>query len=432
MVITLRRAQLDDDNEQFKALSYAWGEKSPTYEIIIRDGTQQGSLRIRQNLHDFLLAARVSAAKWGIDWIWIDQICINQGNHDERCHQVDQMARLYSTSQATIAWSGLTRPRNLDPEEGGKECTDSILSFEELEMIQNRPDEPIKNIFRPSEPVMRLLELFTWDMLSRTVRSSYWSRLWVIQEIILAPETFVILADEPWHWGTVYSAVNILLRDARDLRLSQWEDDYWALRPLSLHLMVVVVTKSAMKSASLARNNPNPKGKGRISCNKWADVLPLSARLECEMPLDRIYGLMGLLNENLRVPADYTISPRQLLKNIIRKEIAFLESGSDEILGRIHALMDRWNFFVGLELIRPPGLITEPSELFHLGDVTPGWRRTIEHNVPLILQELQIPLPVGTAATPHNGGVETVPPLGSPQQLKSQTMPNVMKRRFTF
>lgn len=109
LVITLRHAQLDD-GEQFNALSYVWGEGGPTYKCTIRDGISEGYLHIRQNLYGFLSTARRLEADWTTEWIWIDQICIKQEDHTERCHQVNQMGNLYSTAQATIVWPGYVDP----------------------------------------------------------------------------------------------------------------------------------------------------------------------------------------------------------------------------------------------------------------------------------------------------------------------------------
>lgn len=36
--------------------------------------------------------------------MWTDQTCVNQGFHEERCHQVNQMGKLYSIAEATIVW----------------------------------------------------------------------------------------------------------------------------------------------------------------------------------------------------------------------------------------------------------------------------------------------------------------------------------------
>jgi hypothetical protein len=38
--------------------------------------------------------------------LWIDALCIDQGQNDERNHQVQQMGSIYSGAQRVIAWIG--------------------------------------------------------------------------------------------------------------------------------------------------------------------------------------------------------------------------------------------------------------------------------------------------------------------------------------
>ncbi|KAJ4246840.1 hypothetical protein NW762_013392 [Fusarium torreyae] len=40
------------------------------------------------------------------EWIWVDQICINQDDDIERAIQVDMMKDIYTSSQGTIIWLG--------------------------------------------------------------------------------------------------------------------------------------------------------------------------------------------------------------------------------------------------------------------------------------------------------------------------------------
>ena len=75
---------------EYTALSYTWGNTmSPKHEILIDDIP----VCIRQNLWDFLQEARRS---YRLEFLWIDAICINQSNTDERNHQVGLMGDIYT------------------------------------------------------------------------------------------------------------------------------------------------------------------------------------------------------------------------------------------------------------------------------------------------------------------------------------------------
>lgn len=102
IALTLRHVSLDDNG--FCALSYTRGNDSPTFEVLVIGSTYPGSFHVRGNLYEFLHTASTSTQAWSNEWMWIDQICINQNDHTERCHQVNQMEKLYSTARATIVW----------------------------------------------------------------------------------------------------------------------------------------------------------------------------------------------------------------------------------------------------------------------------------------------------------------------------------------
>jgi hypothetical protein len=48
----------------------------------------------------------VTLNRGGIEWICIDQICINQINIQERACQVNIMRDIYQKSEGTIIWLG--------------------------------------------------------------------------------------------------------------------------------------------------------------------------------------------------------------------------------------------------------------------------------------------------------------------------------------
>jgi hypothetical protein len=78
------------------ALSYTWGREPPTFPIRVN----RKKLYIRPNLHAFLEGVAMR------QYIWIDQICIDQSNPEERNHQVRMMAQIYKDCDSMIIWLG--------------------------------------------------------------------------------------------------------------------------------------------------------------------------------------------------------------------------------------------------------------------------------------------------------------------------------------
>jgi hypothetical protein len=80
---------------KYYALSYTWGHTTNQRPILV-DGTK---FYIRENLWYFL--QQQTYLKAG-DLIWIDALCIDQGNIPERNHQVMMMASIFSQVQSSF------------------------------------------------------------------------------------------------------------------------------------------------------------------------------------------------------------------------------------------------------------------------------------------------------------------------------------------
>lgn len=106
IVIRLRHAQVDDNEDdmvKYHALSYVWGSKFDP-NIVTCNGYD---LDITSNLHDALQQLRED----GIDGlIWVDAVCINQNNLDERARQVRLMRKIYSHAEMVYVWLGKESP----------------------------------------------------------------------------------------------------------------------------------------------------------------------------------------------------------------------------------------------------------------------------------------------------------------------------------
>lgn len=86
----------------YSCLSYRWGPKQPRRPIYIEgEHINEGETEVRQNLRDFLDAARDANVT---DWIWIDALCINQEDVTEREQQVGQMGQTYEQAKKVFVW----------------------------------------------------------------------------------------------------------------------------------------------------------------------------------------------------------------------------------------------------------------------------------------------------------------------------------------
>ena len=83
----------------YKALSYTWGGSVQTHRIYV-DGYEFG---VTENLFSALCEIRCQDQDV---MLWVDSVCINQGNQKEKGHQVKQMGDVYKGAEEVIVWLG--------------------------------------------------------------------------------------------------------------------------------------------------------------------------------------------------------------------------------------------------------------------------------------------------------------------------------------
>jgi hypothetical protein len=85
----------------YDALSYVWGKSSETRPIRI----DKQELPVTPNLHEALSRLRYRY----IDRIlWVDAICIDQKNIQEKEQQIQFMAKIYGQANRVVVWLGET------------------------------------------------------------------------------------------------------------------------------------------------------------------------------------------------------------------------------------------------------------------------------------------------------------------------------------
>lgn len=360
--ITLRHAQLDEEEDQFNALSYAWGDESPTYEVVIHDGTTKGSFRVRQNLFDFLCTSRRMTGDL-TEWIWIDQICIDQSDNQEKCHQVSQMGQLYSTAKATVSWPGRLQIEDdvqLADNDDRKESLPPTTEKDSMQLSKEVSAEYRSKLQDEDPlPVHRLANAPLYELIC----SPYWSRTWIIQEIALARVCHVVINDELWRFGKL-------------LRVFIWT--YRRMRHPAITGRLELLTDRLFWINRLV---PSRKGV------EWYWATEFTVRTECLLPFDRVYAVMGLLDERKRFQPDYEISEKELLRRILQSELT-PPMDKDRInhysIGRI---ITRWSKDLMFQPVQPTGWL-------HSWGTSPDDRdRKDIHNNLLVFEELEIKVP---------------------------------------
>lgn len=87
------------EKPHFVALSYVWGSLEQKCVILV----ENSPVRVTKNLYDAIMALR---PRDQCLVIWIDFLCIDQNNTEEKSWQVELMKDIYQQATKVFAWLG--------------------------------------------------------------------------------------------------------------------------------------------------------------------------------------------------------------------------------------------------------------------------------------------------------------------------------------
>ncbi|MCJ1383201.1 hypothetical protein MMC17_006314 [Xylographa soralifera] len=245
--------------------------------------------------------------------LWIDYLCINQGNVADRNAQVRRMDMIYRKASHVIIWLGL-------PSE------DSGRGLEEIYALT--ANIHLSQLYSAEHSESRLLDRIkpVVHLLSR----SWFQRVWVVQEVALAKQAIVQIGSRtaPWDWFVkaarvvqehMFCCADIIhpFMDDRGGDYFLNYRDCWA---------------SILALGIGTRDNQTLHMALRLFYNKQGTD-----------PRDKVYGLLGLLNpsERLVVP-DYDLSSSEVYEETASKIMDLSKDLSilmdiDELAGDVDA-----------------------------------------------------------------------------------------------
>ena len=171
MITSLSGQSLNDRTAlEYVALSYVWGD--PILSDLIECNSYQ--MHITYNLSLALRTIR----KLNYHLVWIDQICINEQDFRKRASQVALMTKIYSNASKVLVYLGEESDWSRSALEYADTVEDQIAVDQRLEREAHTLDwRSYPDYHFDREVWMRWLRLYEYH---------WFSRVWVIQETLLA------------------------------------------------------------------------------------------------------------------------------------------------------------------------------------------------------------------------------------------------------
>lgn len=280
---TIRLVDLDaNPTPDYRALSYTWGPPSPKHRIYVNGKP----LVVRLNLYDFLLAFRKRLHRFRgggsyeeeLQWLWIDQICIDQSVVEERNHQVQMMSSIYKRATYVYIWLGPSDERIETAMQTLKSGFRQYHDYRYTLAAKRIRGSGIRK--ESSKERAQKRKAHAVETLEGLFQNPYWERLWIVQEVMLARYIRIICGDT----------------------LLSWEE----LRRFCVSGLGNLISNTTLD----VPNQVTWLCEHALSANTYSDLdlLRTFSGSQCHDPRDKVYGLQGLLVQTDQTPIDYAKS----------------------------------------------------------------------------------------------------------------------------
>lgn len=289
-IVSLGSAVLD-----FDALSYTWGSQLETYPIVCN----RKSMRVHHNLYSALPFLAQRSGQLAHRPIWVDAVCINQNDDDEKGVQIKLMSQLYRRAKRVWVWLGCARAEV----QSHMARAISLLPYFVEEARRRKAWKYISREEDVSLPLMGL-EPEIWEAILHLLRNPWYSRVWIVQEAALASDVGFICGAHEIDAALLESAVDCDTPGS------------WRVFDINGNRMKLGFSMKNMSTVFLIRDLVQA-GRESLSLNTTSALLRITLLMTgeqvCFMPQDRVYGMLGLigseeLDSQVKFDAEMSVS----------------------------------------------------------------------------------------------------------------------------
>ena len=286
----LREKRLGEHGDVYHAISYTWGPPVPLHKIY----SPGGFIQVTENLWE---ALRRYQKIDDVMTLWVDAVCVDQANVQERSQQIVLMRRIYSESKRVLVWLGLESPSDRS-------------AFEFI----TRTVDYVKDKGLPSSEAMidemwatatEEVQVAVTDLFAK----SWFRRVWTFQEIICAVEATLTSGSLDMEFLYFKIFCGILLMTGQWI----WLKTKAAQRALG-QMSEVKLTKDYLSQQSAE--------------NSLLELLKRTRTRLATDPRDIIYGLVAIASNTNPLPfaPTYQIAVNQLYEDFAVHVICQSES----------------------------------------------------------------------------------------------------------
>lgn len=302
-----------EDLPSCAAVSYEWGSNTRQHSVFC----ERRKINVTKNLYNLLQNLRTEKKS---QLLWIDAICINQEDLAERSQQVSLMSDIYHRAAMVLIWIGNERAHTGEAMRAMSKLADSLNTIRnevDVRDMEFRKFKTVADIRAVGECVSWLSNVTnepSWrgvvDLLSTR---TYFTRLWVVQEIVLSSNATVICGKHELNWKTFNSAACLV----------------WMCTFLQGGVKDFLKFGAVVSFGQVLHHQDRPLS---LLLTSFSEQVATD-------PRDYVYALLGMLsNEEQKqsFPIDYTQTPQTVFQDAMESVIKYEQSlsvWSSQVLG---------------------------------------------------------------------------------------------------
>lgn len=300
-----------DQPAAYQALSYAWHDptlfpdegRQPSENVQIDDKF----MKVGKNIASFLRTMRMKKPDSG--WWWIDSICINQSDVRERNSQVHRIRKIYQCAQQVVVWLGPL-------------VHDSNRAIDFLKFVFTDCPRGHEIVWFKKYLMAHSIQT-QWKALTRLLWRVWWTRIWSVQEVVVAKEVTVLCGASQLSWAELEYSVT---------KIHTALDDIWE-HVQSIGGLTIVRDRfdAIARIAALRRKRDSLT---------LLEVLNSVGGNDCTDARDKVYGLLGVVEDGPRFYPfpDYTMTAERVFRKLYVNMV--METGELDFLSLVQNRID--------------------------------------------------------------------------------------------
>ncbi|RYP35690.1 hypothetical protein DL767_003711 [Monosporascus sp. MG133] len=270
---------------EYTAVSYAWGSALKQFSLHITNDGDSSPILLPVSL--YLALKRIRQPDRTV-LLWIDGICIDQYSISEKQRQIPLLSKIFQSAKTVFAWIG-------EEEDGSREAVQLLRNLGEMVLnFRKSAQQPgqARNVLGINPDYIPREGDKTWIAVGNLLQRSWFSRIWIVQEAVLAAELTIGCGGETIPWEVFHAAVSFCFMQ------ELWD------RETKCFIADERTQKNILYLGNL-RAQARKAGSGEL--DSMFRLLQLFHQKDVTKPRDRLFALLSMSNDRRegRLEPDY-------------------------------------------------------------------------------------------------------------------------------